>query len=255
MKFIKAAVLFVLGSLALVLAPGAAPVHAQSTQAAAAAAAEFKKSCSAEIATMKATLASKGENVNDAELDGFLEALPAQMREAATFAEMSADAFYRESAARTRAEAAKPDNPDKSAALMAPVYLCLVDVLLRLETEGAARPAPSVPAAPETSPAVDGCITIDWGTGKRGEPGLLRNSCGYALNVGYCVSQPTAGSTSASVSCEQARYTSYEIGSKSAALLLMTDGPNVHWRACRPPYQAFLWTDAGGKSVGECRSR
>lgn len=129
----------------------------------------------------------------------------------------------------------------------------------RTTTFGLADPAWPPPAAssaaPETSPSVDGCIVADWGAGKRGEPGLLRNTCDFALNVGYCVSQPAAGSTSESISCEASRQTSYEIGPRSAALLLMTNGPNVTWRACRPPHEAFLWFNDAGQSAGECRAR
>jgi len=204
-KFIKAAALVILGSLAI--ARVAAPVQAQQGQEDAAAFAEFKQTCSAEIATMKATLVSMGDGGSDAEIDTFLARMPAENREMAKMDETVANAaYYRALTAKLRTEAAKPDG-DEGLKLLAPVMFCFYDVLIRRETgasapaAAAAQPAEAPRADPPTratTPAAGtsatddspvACVRLD------DQPGAFRNDCDFDVYFTYCGVNPEEGSS------------------------------------------------------------
>jgi hypothetical protein len=115
-------------------------------------------------------------------------------------------------------------------------------------------PSPTpAPAAPTAQPVADsgGCITIDWGAGGQGDPAVLRNVCGHALNVGVCIKVAAPGSASEAVSCEQSRFSSYHLPGRSAVTVPATHG-TVHSRVCTPPQIAAMWWE-NGRSVGNCR--
>ena len=255
MKFIKAAGLVMLGSL--VVARFAGPVHAQQAQADAAASAEFMKTCSAEIGKMKATLRASGEEVSDAEIDGFLAALPAEIAKGDPFGNKRADAaFYREAAANVRAEAAKPNNPDKSVALMAPVYLCLLDVLIRLDTEGGAAPAsPSGRAAavdeggdadgPPSSSNPFTCVRVE-------KPGQFRNRCPFPVYFTYCGVNPEEGSSISD--CTQQKMTGLLGAAAGGIQGGFTRAEEVYMFACEKPEIPTDVKYVPGKGLrGSCR--
>lgn len=112
-------------------------------------------------------------------------------------------------------------------------------------------PAPAPVSNPQTVANSGGCLTIDWRGGAQGDPAILSNGCGYAINVGVCVRDAPSGSPSENVSCEQGRFISYLIGPRRTATVPATHG-TVQTRVCTPPQMPAMWWE-NGTSVGNCR--
>lgn len=115
-----------------------------------------------------------------------------------------------------------------------------------------AAPATSQTPPPQTAPSVE-CVTIDFGSGVRGQAALLRNKCNYTVYVGVCFWNVTPGSTTEAIACERGLFETWKIDALKAAMIEQTDGARYHWRACQAPYKPRLWWDVS--LTGDARSQ
>lgn len=96
------------------------------------------------------------------------------------------------------------------------------------------------------------CAEIDEGNAKGNEPVLLRNTCAFAINAGFCMSGVPAGSLSEVISCEKNRFETHEVGPKGAALIDKVDGKEFRRAACRAPAVPTLYLAPDGTSKFDC---
>lgn len=96
------------------------------------------------------------------------------------------------------------------------------------------------------------CAEIDQGSAKGNEPVLLRNTCTFAINAGFCMSGVPAGSPTEVVACEKDRFEIHEISPKSAALIDNVDGKVFRRAACRAPAMPTIYLAPDGTSKFDC---
>jgi len=236
----------------------------------------FLKTCAPQIAAMRKEMAAHGETLIDRELRDYFEVIPAQMREVAQRESMSLRDVLPEAISMTRQAMNDPASTDPSEKVIGPTMICFLEMLIagetgqparRLAAEAAPPPAPAPRPAPRPAPAPapappvstaqavadsGGCLTIDWRGAPQGAPAILTNLCNHPLNVAVCIEQPTPGSVSEHLACEQSRFTSYFIGARRSVTVPATHGPSVSTRVCTHPQFPAVWWE-NGTSVGNCR--
>ena len=242
MRYIKSALVIAVVAAVLIALPVAAQQRVvRLSDADQAIMDDFWKACAAPVAAAKAAIVAAGERMPDAEFRQYMNGIPTEMREAAKFQDRPANAaFYRDAIAEARKSAADPTDP--GAKIMLPVYVCLLETMIRHDGRGGApggtaiaKPSPASPAQPAADPtggmATD-CVVIDDTDPSYGR---LRNKCSYPVYVTYCAFRPAPGSWNESFNCEKQQFGLDSIGANSVQAAHTKNAEYISVFACRKP--------------------
>ena len=236
MRFVKATALVAAGALMLIVYPVAAQQRVvRLTDADQAIMDDFWKTCAPQVANAKKTMAGKPDPLSDAEFRQWMNGMPTELREGAKFQEVKADAaYYRETIAHARKVLSEPNQTDPTTPFMVPIYICLLETMIRHEpgSGSAAKGGTPVNPMPASDGTATGCVVVDDAITSFGG---LRNKCGYPVYVTYCAYKPAQGAWNEAFNCEKQQFGLDSIAANGTQAAHTKDAERIYFFACQKP--------------------